>query len=332
MTNELPSSAQRLASRQSSVLALSQAPELGLGAQSMKNRVRYGDWQRLQRGVYATYTGNPTREARLWAAILRAGPGAVLSHFTAAERHGLLDEPSTPIHVTVPAIRNPARCGKIPGVVLHRSDSVFRTCHPAMAPPCTRIEDTVLDIIKIIGSFDAKFYWVCQAVGSRRTTPERILESLGERKRFPCRSQVQVMLGYAAEGIMSWLERQWADGVEHAHGIPAARRQVRVRQETGNTYLDNLYEEYRICVELDGTVAHPESERWRDHTRDRWNLVHEKIVTVRFGVQHLRDRQDRCEAAADMICLLNDRGPKDAPRVGHPCGQACPVQRLYAGS
>jgi hypothetical protein len=278
MTKELPPSARQILSLQSSVLARSQALDAGLDMETVRNRVRYGQWRRLQRGVDATYTGEPGREAQLWAALLRAGADAVLSHYTAAERHGLITKSSQVIHISVPAIRNPERYGKIPGVVIHRSDSVFSTCHPSMSPPCTRVEDTVLDLIAVAGTFDAKFGWVCKAVGNRLTTPERLLEALSKRKRFPGRREVQLMFGFAAEGITSWLELEWAAGVERPHGIPAARRQVRVMQETGSKYLDNLYEEYRVCVELDGKAAHPESEQRRDNARDRWNLVHEKIV------------------------------------------------------
>jgi hypothetical protein len=334
MTNEIPLPSRSLTSRQSSVLARSQALDLGLNKETLRNRVRYGDWQRLQRGVYAMYTGEPDREAQLWAAVLRAGVDAVLSHYTAAERHGLLSKPSQSIHITVPAIRNPERCGKIPGVVIHRSNYVFSSCHPSMTPPCTRIEDTVLDLITIAGSFDAKFDWVCRAIGGRLTTPERLLGALRSRKRFAGRRELQLMLGYAAEGILSWLELEWVVGVERPHGLPAARRQVRVRQGTGNRYLDNLYEDYRVCVELDGRAAHPESEQRRDNARDRWNLVHEKIVTMRLKAPDLNDREHKCVAAADLATLLNDRmdlsvtaGEPGRPPVGYPCTPECPVQR-----
>lgn len=337
MTKELPTPARQILSLQGSVLARSQALDSGVDKQTVRNRVRYGHWQRLQRGVYAAYTGEPGREAQLWAALLRAGADAVLSHYTAAERHGLTGKPSQSIHITVPAIRNPERCGKIPGVVIHRSDSVFSTCHPSMAPPCTRIEDTVLDLIAITGGFDAKFGWVCGAVGGRLTTPERLLAALDKRKRFAGRREVQLMLGFAAEGIVSWLELEWAIGVERPHGIPPARRQVRVMQATGSKYLDNLYEKYRVCVELDGKAAHPASEQRRDDARDRWNLVREKIVTMRFKVPDLSDQARKCLAAAQLVTALNDHAAQGAEpgeirsRIGHPCGPQCPVPRNEHG-
>ena len=79
---------------QADAIARRQGAGAGIAPHTMRNRARCGHWQRLQRGVYATFSGEPTRETVLWAALLRAGPGAVLSHQTAAERHGLVDEPS----------------------------------------------------------------------------------------------------------------------------------------------------------------------------------------------------------------------------------------------
>jgi predicted transcriptional regulator of viral defense system len=132
----------------------------------MDNRMRNGRWQRLQRGVYATFSGEPTREAVLWAALLRVGPDATLSHQTAAERHGLIDGPSSVITITVPASRHPAQV-KIPGIVIHRSDAILRTRHPALLPPCTRVEDTVLDLIEGTSTFDDAYAWICRAIGRR---------------------------------------------------------------------------------------------------------------------------------------------------------------------
>ncbi len=71
----------------------------------IKLRVEDRRWQRLQVGVYAVFSGPVPHRARLWAAVLRAGNGAALSHQSAAELDGLTDKPSSPIHVTIPASR-----------------------------------------------------------------------------------------------------------------------------------------------------------------------------------------------------------------------------------
>ena len=56
----------------------------------------------MHHGVYVTFTGKVQREQRLWAALRRAGPGAMLSHETAAEVHRIIDKPAALIHITVP--------------------------------------------------------------------------------------------------------------------------------------------------------------------------------------------------------------------------------------
>jgi hypothetical protein len=321
MANELPTQVRHLLASQGHVIARSQAIDLGLDGEAIRNRARYGGWQRLAAGVYADFTGVPNREAQLWAALLRAGRGAVLSHWTAAERHGLADRPSPAVHLTVPAECHPARWSPVPGIVIHRSRSLDQAIHPAMSPRCTRVEHTVLDLIEVSATFEEAYDWICRAVGRRRTTPVRLREAMATRPRMRWRQDLQLAFG-DAKGALSVLERRYVQGVERAHGLPTAQRQVRVWQGTGNRYLDNLYEEYQACVEIDGAAAHPADEQWRDKDRDRWNAVHRKIGTIRVGLLGLRTAQDQCATAADVAMWLSGRGP----RTGHPCTRdACPV-------
>jgi hypothetical protein len=302
---------------QADAIARCQSAVAGVNPDTMRKRVRSGRWQRLQRGVYAAFSGDPARETMLWAALLRAGPGAVLSHQTAAERHGLIDEPSSVISITVPAVRHPGRWTKIPGVVIHRSDAILQTRHPAMLPPCTRVEDTVLDLIEVAATFDDAYTWICRAIGRRRTTADRIRVAMDARKKMRWRREIALALGDAEGGALSVLEYRYVHRVERPHGLPAARRQARIRQGAGNRYLDNLYEGYAVCVEVDGTAAHPADEQWRDKRRDNANAV-SGIVTLRFGLLDLGDR--RCETAASVAAVLSRRGWPGSLRA---CGPGC---------
>jgi hypothetical protein len=325
MRNQLPDQCRELLDQQRNIIARWQLMKAGLSETEVDNLLRSGRWQLIQRAVYAAFSGDLDREALLWAAILRVGEGAALSHWTAAERHQLIKGSGESIHVTVPTSQNPERWGKIPGVVLHRSVLVSRALHPMMTPPCTRIEDTVLDLVAESDTFDEAYTWMTRAVGGRLTTAERLRASLDSRHRVRWRRDVELALGDAASGVHSWLERQYLRGVEIPHGLPAATRQARVAHRTRNTYLDNLYQEYDVCVELDGAIAHPASEQWRDIRRDKHNLVYEGIVTIRLGFPELRGYQRCCETAAEVANLLVQRGlPAEVP---HPCGPTCPVGR-----
>jgi predicted transcriptional regulator of viral defense system len=78
-----------LATRQHGVVALAQLTALGLGPSGARDRVASGRLHRIHRGVFAV--GHPLlgRRGRLMAAVLACGPGAVLSHRSAAALHGL---------------------------------------------------------------------------------------------------------------------------------------------------------------------------------------------------------------------------------------------------
>ena len=292
---------------QSRVVSRQQARDAGWPEGTIDARLRSGIWQRLNRGTYATFTGDLSREAKLWAAVLWAGPGAALSHETAAEVHGLIDKPIGPIHLTVPAERRPGQRRKTRGVVIHRSRCLVPEWQPPWHLPRTTVEDTVLDLIAKARTFDDAYGWISKAIGRRMTTPQLLSKALARRSRIPWRAWITGALEDAADGVHSPLERNYVNGVERAHGLPTARRQAKRRPggSSGTLYLDNLYEEYDLCVELDGTVAHPAEDRWRDTHRDNANRL-EGVETFRYGWTDVTEH--RCRTAAQIAAMLRRRG------------------------
>jgi len=257
---------------QSGVVSRQQATEAGYTKKAIEYRLRSGDWRRLHRGAYAAFTGDLSREGQLWAAVLRIGAGAVLSHETAAEVHRLIDKPVGPIHISVPTDRRPAR-QQFRGVVIHRSRCLVAEWQGPWRLPRTSVEDTILDLVAAARSFDDAYGWISRGVGRRLTSAQSLSKALAARKRIRWRAWIAGALQDAAEGVHSPLERNYVHGVERAHGLPSAQRQARRRQGSGTRYLDNLYKEYCLCVELDGLFAHPAEGRWDDTRRDNANLV-----------------------------------------------------------
>jgi hypothetical protein len=190
MGNQRPGAWQEQLNAQCQVVSLRQALAHGISRKSVENRARKGEWQRLYRGTYATFSGEPPRGALLWAAVLRAGGDAVLSHETAAELQGLLDEPSGHIHVTVPAGQNPARKGELPGVVVHRSRHARRQSS-AGGLPCTPIEVTVMDLVAAAKSLDAARRVLREAVVRRLVRVDALRDEVADRKRLSRRSQIK---------------------------------------------------------------------------------------------------------------------------------------------
>jgi hypothetical protein len=302
---------------QAGVVSRQQALDAGLTGKAIEWRLRTGAWRRLYHSVYATFTGNLSRESRLWAAVLRVGQGAVLSHETAAEIQHLADKPSQRIHITVPEEQHPGRRKKIRGVVIHRSRGLVAEWQPPWHLPRTTVEDTVLDLIATARTFDDAYGWISAAVGRRLTTPELLGKALAGRARMRWRGWVTAALQDAAEGVHSPLERQYVQGVERAHGLPAPRRQARRRHGSGHRYLDNLYEEHGLCIELDGNAAHPAEGRWRDTRRDNVNLV-QGARTLRYGWPDVTEH--RCRTAAEIAAVLRGQGWAGTLRR---CGPSC---------
>ena len=307
---------------QSGVVSRGQARAAGFTDKAIAWRLRSGTWQRIHRGAYATFTGAPSREGTLWAAVLCVGPGAVLSHQTAAEVHGLTDKPSTWIHISVPAGKHPRHDRNIRGVVIHRSRCLVPEWQPPWQLPRTAVEDTVLDLIAAARSFDDAYGWISAAVGRRLTTPELLSKALAARPRMRWRAWITGAVQDAADGVHSPLERNYVHGVERAHSLPAARRQARRRHGGVTRYLDNLYEEYGVCVELDGVAAHPAEGRWRDTRRDNANFL-QGTDTLRYGWPDATVR--RCQTAAEIAAVLRRRGWTGTLR---PCGPRCTAAQL----
>lgn len=321
MTKPLDSKLRTLAYRQEGIVDREQAISAGVSPSALGRRVRSGDWQRASRGVYATFTGKSNREAKLWIAVLRAGPGAVLSHETAAELHGFAGKPVREIHVTVPSGRRPAQHRPLPGAVIHRSRNVQAEPHSAWVLPRTSPEDTLLDLINAASTFNEAYTWICRAIGRGATVPQFLCEALSRRARFRWRTWVTEALAEKEQGLDSPLERRYVKDVERAHGLPAAKRQARRRVGSRNMYLDNLYERYRLCVELDGATTHPVDGRWADTERDNENVASTDIRTLRFGWVSVTER--RCQSAQRVADALRRSGWTEDP---HACGPDCPVR------
>jgi hypothetical protein len=310
------------------VVSRQQALDAGFTEEAIDWQLRTGRWQRMHRAVYATFTGVPSRKAELWAAVLRVGPGAALSHETAAEIHHLTDKPSSKIHISVPAEQHPARYRIIRGVVIRRSRCLTPEWQPPWQLPRTTVEDTVLDLIAAARTFDDAYGWISAAIGRRLTTPARLASTLAARPRIRWRDWITAALHDAADGVHSPLERHYVHGVERAHGLPAARRQARRRHGSATRYLDNLYEEYGVCAELDGAAAHPAEGRWRDTHRDNASLI-QQTQTLRYSWPDVTEH--RCQTAAQIAEILRRRGWTGTLRPCSPTCTAVPATANHRG-
>jgi predicted transcriptional regulator of viral defense system len=129
-----------IAARQCNRVTTDQLQRLGI------SRTTVGRWTtggylhpRLPR-VYAVGSAARTVESDLWEAVLYAGPGAMLSHATAAKWLDMIDHWPPVIHVSTPRRRQ-----SLSAIRVHpRRTGLTRTFHGAI--PVTSIADTLLDL------------------------------------------------------------------------------------------------------------------------------------------------------------------------------------------
>ncbi len=283
----------------------------------IKFRLRSGRWRLMHRGVYATFTGVPSRGAQLWAAVLSAGPGAVLSYQTAAELHGLADKATNPIRVTVQHERHALAAE---GISLHRSGRAVEAAQAGAYPPRTRVEETVLDLAHAAKTFDDLCGWVTRAFARELTDEERLRQAMTARTKLRWRADLRELIAAAATGDHSVLEFRYHRDVERAHGLPEPDRQVAFEAPGGRRgRRDRVYQDYGVVVELDGRLAHPGENRWKDKTRDNAAAATGK-QSLRYGWEQVK--WEACATAAEVARVLHRHGWMGRAR---PCSPACPV-------
>jgi len=317
-----------LMSVQEGIADRDQARRAGFSDRQIAHRLNSGRWQRIYPGVYATFSGRPSREACLWAAVRRVGEDALLSHETAAEVHGLIDRPlGESIHITVPLRRRPAQLRSARGITVHRSDQSRPQFYGPFKLPRTRIEDTVLDLVCASPDFDRGYAWISRAVTRRLVTAGALRAAVAERSRIRWRKWLNDSFDESRDGVQSALELRYARDVERAHGLPAPQRQAR-RQINGKTHFkDNWYPEYRLAIEIDGPAYHQNERVQWDNERDNANLAADDARTFRFGPVAVTEHA--CRTAAMVALTLQRSGWRGSPR---PCRRpGCPISRPSPG-
>jgi predicted transcriptional regulator of viral defense system len=139
-----------LAARQHAVIGLDQLRALGLTARAIQKRTDNGRLHRIYHGVYALVPRKLLTVNGLYmAAVLACGPGALLSHRSAAALHGLRKAGGTKIDVTVPS-----RSGRRhKGIALHRSTTLAAADAAVVdSIPTTTVARTLFDLAEAIPS------------------------------------------------------------------------------------------------------------------------------------------------------------------------------------
>jgi len=269
-------------------------------------------------GVYVDHTGPLTPGQRQWAAVLYAAPAAL--HL----EHALPDPPAAgAVDVAIDWTR---RVRTRPGLRVHRVRDLDAKARWNQSPPRVRFEVAVLALAARAASDHDAIATLTAAVGSRRTTADRLAEALAVQPTLPRRRLLVDLVDDLRAGTHSVLEHGYLHRVVRPHGLPEPSDRQRPRRVDGRTgYRDVGNPELAAHVELDGRTHDEGRQRDLDADRDLDDLA-DGLVTPR-----LRYRQvfaTPCRTAERLARFFTGRGWTGTPR---PCSPTCHVGAGNAG-
>jgi Transcriptional regulator, AbiEi antitoxin/Protein of unknown function (DUF559) len=272
-----------LAEQQFGTISRAQLVRCGLAPASIARWIERGRLHRVARGVYALGHRRLCIEGELAAALLRAGPGAALSHMTSAWWRELLRHPPDRIHVCAPR-----RPGSFGGVRVHNPDRIERRWHRGL--PVVSVTQTLIQIAPMC-SFAAVRRALAQA--DHRGALDRVaLER--ELARHPrgaakLRAALDHHLPQLAE-TLSPLEERFLPLCER-HGIP-----LPVPNHEINGYVvDAFWPEANLAVELDGREVHGTPAAVVEDRRRELAIRGAGVEVIRYGSEQV-DYQDELVA------------------------------------
>lgn len=325
MQTQIPASLRRTIVEQSGVVSRRQLLRAGVSRTTIDSRVRRGLWQQIHLGTYATSGEAATWEARLWAAVLYAGTGALLSHETAAEVLGLTRRRWPVIQLTIPASR---RVRPPQGVAIHRSTFEYPQWRPQRGiPPHTFYAETIIDLVAAAGNLDDVVAWISSGITRGLISEAQLRAAAAARRRFRWREQIDEVIGVVAGGSHFPLEFRYDRDVERAHSLPAAARQVKfVKPDGTRGFRDRCYEQYALIVELDGKEFHPAEQQGQDRARDN-EAAATMGATLRYGWADVV--RTPCDTAGQVYRALRSRGYPGSIR---PCSPTCRAPTVLAAT
>lgn len=284
-----------VARRQYGVVTRSQLLAVGIGETGIKERVGTDRLLRLHRGVFAVGHRELKREGHWMAAVLACGPGAVLSHASAAAHWNIRGSAASYVDVTVPT-----RAGRVKrkGLRVHRSGRLGSdevTVHEGI--PVTTLARTLLDLADVLTLQDLKRA-IHEADYLRlldMTTVIAVVANNSGRRGATLLKAAQS----PAEMTKSKLEGRFLALIDR-HNLPRPKVNLQIE----GYEVDFAWPQAKLIVETDGFAAHGTRKAFeRDRLRDR-RLKRAGFDTIRLTPRSLAYE---AEIVADLEAILPPR-------------------------
>jgi very-short-patch-repair endonuclease len=259
-----------LVERQYGVVARRQLLAAGISSSAIGRAIEGRRLHPVHRGVYAAGHRVLTARGRWSAAVLAAGPGAVLSHRSAAAAWDLLGPSGGPIEVTSPYRRH-----RLHAVRPHRSLLRADEVTGIGGIPVTSIPRTLFDLAAVVPPH--RLRRAINEAEYRRRGDARALRDLLDRR--PGRRGVRALRAILDEPWLgqartrSEFEDRFTQFLR-SRDLPPAEPNATLVLTDRTIEVDQLWRAARLVVELDGRGAHDSASGFeRDRERDRALVV-----------------------------------------------------------
>jgi hypothetical protein len=282
-----------LVDRQHGVVSGEQLRVLGFSRHAIDHRISKGRLHPVFRGVYAVGRSGLTARGRCMAAVLSCGPGAVLSHDSAAVLLGIGPEDRGEIEVSV-------RLGwdrRRPGIYVHRRHELGQHAIGTFDDiPVTSPAQTIIDLAARHDRMTVE-RMVDEADRLDFITPPKLRAELVHHRGEPGVARLRTWLDRRTFRLTrSRLERLFlplAQGV----GLPVPETKVWVN----GFEVDFFWPGLRLVVETDSLRHHrTPAQQTRDHLRDQAHAA-AGLTSLRFTHEQVRYEPEHVRAVLNEV-------------------------------
>jgi len=286
-----------LADSQSGIASRRQLARLGVSRWVIRHELAIQRWQRTGRQTIAVHNGPLSQAARQWVAVLEVGRRAALDGIAALQAAGCTALTDEVIDVIVPKSATPLHP---PGVRVRESrrfdeasviSQGIRRTRPAVA--------AVHAALWAVTDRQATYFLVL-VVQSGLARPRDVHAAAQAVRRHRRRKLLRTIVDDLAGGVRSLGELDVARDFRR-RGLPEPSRQNMRRRPSGTEYLDVVFEEYDLTLEIDGAGHEELFQRLADLLRDIASATTRlTVVRIPLLVYHL-DNEAVLDAVADLL-------------------------------
>jgi hypothetical protein len=311
-----------LLAEQDNVITRAQALE-HLNRKTVNRRIRSdGPWQVLLPGVIGAFTGQPTEQQRLRAALLYAGKNSFVTGPTGCRHYGLRKGPRCN-HIHVASICR-QRCSVDFVVIERTSRPTWKRVRSgvAIAPVARCLVDAALHMTDL----DDVRAMLAEAIQRNKLSVQALMKEVARAPRQGSANARQAA-NEIARGARSAPECKQVRILSSSKLLPPLHYNCSLMGPNGFIAKPDGYcEESGVAQEIDSVEWHLDPRPWRETMKRRSNMVSYGVRVLEAAPSHLDDEPNEVRREYERTHLLGLlTGPP--PGIWVQCHPDCPVKR-----